>query len=308
MGKDPNKKEHKRECIGCGDELEADHPGIICANDHHICSTGECSKNFVKHTLGQGVSGIPVKCMNCHCEVISNTFERQLDPTQLRAYQELCIKVSNSENEGEVIKTCPFCPDMVILVLSPGDCMYFCNNPECNKTSCLVCRKICDTDDKKITHITRCGRVGALRDEVIDIINLGSQGTCPNVQCNFSAMKDEACTHIICTKCRLKWCYVCGLPEAKWDGGSHSHNSEWQTNKKRCPMYLDFIHQVNGTWPSDPDEVLAHFHERKILKLLKDKFDSVDRQEIKDLLETFPECIAPFTLEMISKATPVRNF
>lgn len=78
---------------------------------------------------------------------------------------------------------------------------------------------------------------------------------CPN--CQLAGRKDDACTHMTCTKCSSRWCYVCGLDVLKCDKAPETgssgdpiflHNRDWERNEKRCPMYLTQILEVDLNW------------------------------------------------------------
>ena len=45
-------------CMGCQSDLDTDHTGVKCPNDHHICS--ECSVNYVSYIFES--SAFPPKC------------------------------------------------------------------------------------------------------------------------------------------------------------------------------------------------------------------------------------------------------
>ena len=86
---------------------------------------------------------------------------------------------------------------------------------------------------------------------------------CPG--CKLAGRKDDACTHMTCTKCITEWCYVCGLDvkscdkEAPREGGRvndiYLHNKDWEINEKRCPMYLTKILEVDLHWLGENWEV-----------------------------------------------------
>lgn len=67
------------------------------------------------------------------------------------------------------------------------------------------------------------------------------------------------CTYMTgCTKCATEWCYVCGLSVADWDKAPprlgndgndiYLNNRDWESNEKRCPMYLTQILDVDLHW------------------------------------------------------------
>lgn len=112
-----------------------------------------------------------------------------------------------------------------------------------------------------------------------------------------------------CPSCNTRWCYVCGLPRDDADGGEYEHNSNWETNPHRCPMYLNAIHRVNPEWPQDDSAgCVTYWHQRKIKHALRRKVEQEGVQRVREMLELFPTTISPFTLDEVLEAGAPRNF
>jgi hypothetical protein len=72
--------------------------------------------------------------------------------------------------------------------------------------------------------------------------------------CGLRGIKDESCMHMKCPRCETPWCYLCGLSVKDCDKAPARpgmpvddiflHNADWQTNEKRCPMYLTQVRFV----------------------------------------------------------------
>jgi hypothetical protein len=291
-------------CQGCGESLERDHTGISCGSDHHICTANGCALNFVNHVLSEGPSAIPVKCMECHVDVIPSTFERNVPVESQAAYMEVCVLVGGRPEPGSRWHRCPLCPNMIILIESEGEMVFNCTN--CDEPSCMVCSAKVNSDREYQHHLLDCGAHGALRNEILDVINDASQAKCP--ACGHHGQKDDACCHMTCPACHMKWCYVCGLSRAEADGGEYGHNTSWESNPARCPMYLDFVHRENPEWPEDGEESVAHFHARKIRHALRQKVEATGRDRVEAMLEHFPATLAPYTLPEVMAATEPRDF
>ena len=301
------------QCIACARDLQPDHTGIICGNNHHICAVDEdgkpsCALNFVNHVLSEGPSAIPVKCMDCHVDVIPNTFERNVPAASLNAYTDTCVLVGGQPAPGEKWHRCPFCPLMVILIESDGEMIYRCSN--CEESSCMICSTKVSSDREMERHLTTCGLHGALRNEFVDLINEHSQNSCP--QCGHSGQKDDNCTHMTCPRCVCRWCYMCGQPRNAANGGEYEHNSNWETNPHRCPMYMHYIRRVNNEWPADRSACVNYYHSRKVLCALKEKVEQVGPDRVSEMLRLFPATFnhsnGAWTIADILSASPWRNF
>ena len=295
-------KEQQIQCMSCMSDLARDHSGIVCMNDHHICS--ECAPNFVNHVMSEGPSAIPVKCMDCHVDVVPSTFERNLPEAMQTPYAELCVLVGGNPEPGTRWHRCPFCPNMIIIIEGDGEMIYHCHN--CSVASCMICSGKISSEDEMERHLMTCGAFGALRNEILDVTNVASQAQCPS--CGHKGQKDGACTHMTCPSCNTRWCYVCGQEREQANGGEYEHNSNWETNPHRCPMWLNQIHMQNATWPQDPDDCVTHWHQRKIKYALRCKVENVGEERMREMLELFPAALAPFTLEEVVGAEEPRNF
>ena len=334
------------QCMSCASTLQPDHTGIICGNNHHICNsvnedgTPSCALNFVNHVLAEGPTAIPVKCMDCHVDVIPNTFERNVPVEALTAYTDTCVLVGGAPAPGEKWHRCPLCPLMIILIDSDGEMIYRCGN--CDESSCMICSAKVSTEREMERHLTTCGLHGALKNEFVDLINQAVQNACP--RCEHKGQKDDNCTHMRCPQCLCRWCYMCGQPRDEVDGGEYEHNSNWENNPRRCPMYMNYIHRVSDDWPTDdqtPGTCVNYYHKRKILYVLKQKVEEVrcfglhplsstsrfprlpcvpcvplpfqvGRDRVEEMLKLFPATFnhaeGAWTVEEILDATPWRNF
>merc|ERR1719333_505727 len=106
----------------------------------------------------------------------------------------------------------------------------------------------------------RCGELYAEKKAFEEAIIAGQSVPCP--QCGLSGRKDdtggEVCTHMRCASCNTEWCYCCGKSVDEVDKARRSglaageplygHNEDWESNPKRCPMYLHHIMEVDDEW------------------------------------------------------------
>eukprot|EP00930_Biecheleria_cincta_P098991 TRINITY_DN90646_c0_g1_i1.p1 TRINITY_DN90646_c0_g1~~TRINITY_DN90646_c0_g1_i1.p1 ORF type:complete len:371 (-),score=60.26 TRINITY_DN90646_c0_g1_i1:51-1163(-) len=327
-------KKERHQCIACGCALDSDHSGVICQQSHHICAEGGCAANFVHHIISEGISAIPVTCMMCKAQVVPDTFARNCDPKQLELFDEACIVVG-SRAEGESLYRCSYCKVQVSLVDFDCNIIYCCS--ACQAVYCTVCGQPCSDSDAD-EHLTQCPSYGELKFAVEKVLADAGVKACPG--CGHRGRKDEACTHITCPVCQLRWCYVCGLEREQADGGEASHNAGWRTDPLRCPMYLDSIQDVNTEWPIEPRQAVDHFHRREtcwqLRQLLLQRCKADDKPKfplwrrlfckqwcrqqtivatqnhmedvLHALLEKFPNVINGFTIAEIVQATPPRDY
>ncbi|CAF2132590.1 unnamed protein product [Rotaria magnacalcarata] len=300
-------------CEICGDQLELDHPGIQCVQGHHYCT--DCSANIVRLFFSEPQQNIPLRCQKCCIELIPNVFERQLTEEQLGIYIDHILVFSFAEGfllENERLDHCPFCTNAVIRNINAAH-IFYCDHPECGKVSCLICRKACPkfevdyATDELIAEMEKHFKCVELADDKRELdryVELGQKVPCPN--CGLAGMKDDACTHMTCLKCSQLWCYFCGKKVEDCDrardsnNGIFDHNHNWNLGPKRCPMYLTQIHELDNRWPKDDFECLAWFHRNRSLRFLREAFEKLGEERIKQVdahFNTITTC--GFTLEEI---------
>ena len=122
-----------------------------------------------------------------------------------------------------------------------------------------------------------------MKDKWDKAINDGQTRKCPGW--GERSQKNLGCTHMRWwnTKCNIEWCYVCGIASKDLDTESGhpyicGHNSDWETNSKRCPMYLHYISEIDNRYIDNPAKALEFFHDLLIL------------QEVRKFLERYSDC------------------
>jgi len=297
----PVKSDKKKTiCGACNSELEPDHSGIQCIQAHHFCP--ECSVNIVKLFFSDPHSYIPLRCVQCHIELNPSVFERQLTNEQLEFYNTnmLFLLWEKELNADERFDHCPFCSYGVIRA-KDDSLIFYCQHPDCGKTSCLVCRKACPKfssfygTDEQIEEMDRHFRcIELAKDKAIfdQALEAGQKVSCPN--CNLSGMKDDACTHMTCPTCSQLWCYFCGKKVEDCDkqpngnSGIFDHNRDWNRNVNRCPMYLTQLVDIDTAWPDGDEELcLMRFHRIRSLRLLREVYNQLGEQRMNVLDEHF---------------------
>ncbi|CAF3027473.1 unnamed protein product [Rotaria socialis] len=287
-------------CETCGDQLEPDHPGIQCVQGHHYCT--ECSANIVRLFFSEPEQNIPLRCQKCCIELIPNVFERQLTEEQLGIYINHILVFSLAKGflrGDERLDHCPFCTNAVIRNIHAAH-IFYCDHPECGKVSCLICRKACpkieddyamDEEIAEMEKHFKCAELADDKHELDRYVELGQKVPCPT--CGLAGMKDDACTHMTCPKCSQLWCYFCGKKVEDCErardsnNGIFDHNHNWERNPKRCPMYLTQLSELDNRWPEDEFECLAMLHRNRSLRLLREAFEKLGEERIKQVDDHF---------------------
>lgn len=287
-------------CGACNSELEPDHSGIQCIQAHHFCP--DCSVQIVNLFFSDPHNYIPLRCVQCHVELNPSVFERQLTNDQLDFYNMnmLFILWERQLSDNERFDHCPFCSYGEIHDKNDPWFMY-CRHPDCKKMSCLICRKACpqftscyanDEQNEEMDRHFKCTELAKDKAKFDQALEAGQKVSCPN--CNLAGMKDDACTHMTCPTCSQLWCYFCGKKVEDCDkqlngnNGIFDHNRSWDTNAKRCPMYLTQISDVDPAWP-DGDESLClmRFHRIRSLRLLREVYTTLGEHRMTELDDHF---------------------
>lgn len=253
--------------VSCQDDACQGKAGIRCKNLHSICV--DCMPFYVNDLMSDPKTKFPLKCLDCRVDMKVNKIYPYLTETQKTALNSQFIEMKPRSNE--VLMNCPFCTYYELWDKSLDWGVFSCKNIEWSKVSCVHCSKELKMKKSKQnpefsvleTHPNWSSHK-ALLEEWEKVISIGSKRSWPNCETDFM-LKDNGCTHITCPNWRKRWWYVCSKPESKWqkEGTGHVHNTNWQTDKKRCPLFLHDIHTVDKSWPREEKKC-----EEMLLKLL----------------------------------------
>jgi len=305
-----NKKNYPFNCIGCSCDLPADHTGIMCLQSHAICP--DCSKTFVSTVMEEPTARIPVKCMLCRTDVVTNTFERQLTDKQLQTFLKYYMQFDTSFlGPDELVVSCPFCEYWEINIKSEGQMLFYCQSITCKKISCYHCKKNLrmrrfhndELDAKDVEDHFECAALAPAKEIWDKALQDGSAVPCP--ECGVAGMKNESCTHMTCPKCRAQFCYVCGLSFKNLDKARPPpsgvdnmllHNEDWKTNSKRCPMSLEEIYTVDSRWPKEETtskngeygvRCVEFYHEIRTKQKLKEAMKTISPDDFRALCRKY---------------------
>ena len=141
-----------------------------------------------------------------------------------------------------------------------------------------------------LSHM-KCLEYQPLKLEWERALQEGEQRRCPG--CKILGRKNEACTHITCSKWKTLWCYVCGGSEktvnkSSLTGGLSSHNENWKTNPQRCPSSLTSIGSVDSRWKFANDFQAKEFlHKILIYKQIRKFIQSHSLEKFNVLCDVF---------------------
>jgi len=288
-GKGKGAEEREEECSICQSEFTVRGDGGVafcCPTSHYMCN--ECSGIWVNSVMGDLDTSFPPKCPMCKALFSQDLFVRQLTSSQQNTFKTHVARTALKE--GEELIECKDCG--LFEVVTDDPVLWWC--PHCHCGACRVCNKDLPTgankyDIDKSSH-KKCAQLREPKRLIEQAIEEGSKMRCPG--CQLAGRKDDACTHMTCTKCSTEWCYVCGLDvascdkEVPRDGGRvndvYLHNRDWEINEKRCPMYLTMILEVDLHWLGenweenatnadfeDDEKCLDYLHRFRTIKLLQ---------------------------------------
>ncbi|CAF3478221.1 unnamed protein product [Rotaria sp. Silwood2] len=275
----------------------------------------DCSKSMVSLFLAEPKTNLPPKCMICKVALHSSVFERQLSPQDYERYTRIMLSLlwyKDCMKDNEELVHCGFCSYTEIQVKSFGSQFMFCKHKGCKKVSCLVCLhevpKLAedydaDEDDEyeenmeKIEKHFKCAELKESKNIFDKAMENGQQVACP--VCGLAGMKDDACTHMTCPDCQTVWCYFCGLAESACDKSEddddldetaaaiYRHNTDWEINPQRCPMYLTALQDIDKSWSNDEHECLEKFHRIRSLKYLHQAYEQLGANVFEQLEKQF---------------------
>ncbi|ETO09160.1 hypothetical protein RFI_28228 [Reticulomyxa filosa] len=195
--------------------------------------------------------------------------------------------------------------------------VFYCQKIKCKKTSCYHCKKEVkkrrlsdELDEKEFEDHFECATLAKPKAIWDKALQEGATVSCP--KCGIGGMKNNGCTHMTCPKCLTAYCYVNHKKKKKkgdvvrsqkkkqknkqteLDKGSIQgnntillHNEEWETNPKRCPMWLENIHKIDQRWPSESDECVIFFHQIRTKQKLKEAIAQIGSSDFAAICRKF---------------------
>ncbi len=271
---------------------------------------------------------IPLRCVTCQNLVDVESFECHLSENQKMSY--LSYVAATEHEKLEYCCSCPYfeihvkdnmgkdfmyCQNPKCMKISCVHCHAECKIPE-EEGGFDDDEMEVDTFDKNDfrAHMI-CADFATDKELLEAAIEKGHGQECPG--CGVVGRKDENCTHIVsnggifplynypyrltflcletCLHCSIEFCYVCGVATADLDKDTAGdeisfHNVNWETNPKRCPMYLTQIGAIDNRWPDedkDDDECVDLFGKFHTLQLLRETIANMGLPRYHELCEKY---------------------
>jgi hypothetical protein len=161
---------------------------------------------------------------------------------------------------------------------------FVCQVAGCSGALCLSCMKPLESEAVP-SHLCDFDDLEQLYQQVLEALAKASSRSCPT--CGTVGMNDLKCTHILCSSCLTRWCYVCGVAEKNIIGGFSQHNKwtpETPDYMKQCPMYLQLKYgekTIDNPRLRDPARALQLFH----LELKEEAIEAIKRRTDPKLWE-----------------------
>ena len=229
-------------------------------------------------------------------------FESKLDSAGRRKYRRyLKLRALTSD---EKMVTCLYWGKYKIWKTSKRRIFFYCNHTDWGEAFCTICNESVDNDRderdtkeeqidyEKEVHPTWV-KYAEMRKEWDMILQKGAMRFCPNPSCKTGGVKDTDCTHMKWFTCGTNYCYFWGKAEANWDKskpepGLARHNDNWNTNPKRCPIFLLQIQEIDKRWKTEDDDVcLKLFHKLLTYKYIKKFIKKHTREKFDDFWNAF---------------------
>lgn len=231
MNFDHAKSTGRTEDCGCCFEECAINRMIHCDGEttHRFCR--DCMKSQAEANIG--LSKHELSCMSMDgCSGSFDVTQRKLflDKKALMALERLEFEASLRMAGIENLETCPFCPYAAEYPPPEVNKEFRCDNPDCEKISCRLCRKE--------SHIPMTCEENAVdhglsaRHVLEEAMSEALIRKCNN--CQHPYVKLDGCNKVACTRCRTLQCYVCRKTITSYN---HFNDTTRGGRQGQCPLF-----------------------------------------------------------------------
>ncbi|KAI1209831.1 uncharacterized protein F4807DRAFT_460122 [Annulohypoxylon truncatum] len=210
-----------------------------CAINRMICCDGEKTHRFCRDCMKAqvetniGLSKHELSCMSmdgCSAGFAQTQRKLFLDEKTMMAWDMLEFGASLRMAGIENLETCPFCPYAAEYPPPEQNKEFRCENPDCEKTSCRLCRReshipiTCEEYANEHGLSARHVLEEAMSEALIRKCN----------SCQHPYVKIDGCNKIKCTRCGTLQCYVCRATIKTY---SHFNDEARGGAEGRCPLF-----------------------------------------------------------------------
>ena len=199
---------------------------------------------------------------------------------------------------------CYYCGDDQVWDAKPKTNFFYCENSDCGKAFCTLCNGPVDNDrDERETEQEQieyeeeehpiCFEFKDMRNEWNLIMQKGAMRFCPNPSCKTGGVKGTEWTHMKWFTWGTNYCYFWGKAEADCnkstsEPGLARHNDDWETNPKRCPIFLLQIQEVDDRWETNKDDdCMKFFHKLLTYTYISEFIKKHTRDTFGNLCDAF---------------------
>lgn len=202
------------------DNIKSDEVFIFTTCKHKQCR--DCTRNHFESLIKS--STFPLNCPYCKSEATDEDVELVVPLELFNKYDEFRLKFLMESDKNYVNCPHPGCKNGVIVedprLFNPWKCT------SCKNSFCLKCKETSHNgscEDYKKWKIEN----GQVEDKLNDLIKKGNLKICPS--CGFGVEKDGGCESVLCTKCKIGFCWHCGIKniDCKCKNNPHHQGKNW---------------------------------------------------------------------------------
>jgi len=313
----------KSTCPICYEELDMIE---LCPNRHQVCS--ECINYHLQSFLILDPEAkISLKCTfpGCDQNMIIEQLEIILTEDLIFALKKNDMMSKFKFPDHLSIVNCPLCPKLscATYLIDRNDHPQFVDCSLCRKSLCLLCFKEKNVTEEDINIHKKCKSLYSVYRSPEKFMDFNLSFSCKkckskyikeNMAQNMKAKFGE-CSHIMCNQCNKNSCYFCmGHFDNvnKSDCDFNSHNIEYETNSKRCPLYMNYLANIEELkhWPQDDKKANKMFNQYKVESSMSKIISIFGKEELIEALNNFSDRLTRIdqkTIETdLSKFIPYR--
>ena len=219
------------ECQCCFDEEIALNRAIGCggAEVHFFCFS--CVRQLAETQIG--MMQHEMMCMDGSGCAAALSIEGIGQAVNIKIVDKLAFYQQQAEIMAagiEGLEQCPFCEFKAICDSIEVETVFFCQNPDCGRSSCRKCHE--NTHLPRTCEEAKADKGLSARHQVEEARSEAMMRPCP--KCGVKIVKEYGCNKMICTKCNCLICYVC---KKDISTGRESGYEHFNRAGSKCKLY-----------------------------------------------------------------------